>query len=182
MQATVTRIPVQPWFELEEFMNFAHETRLSNAAVESLAALWESWLGKLQAVQLQSGHAAWLAVWLSEDIELQIDDAWKVSPGEGFLINSLAQYLCMAAVSAILPQTAFLGCAPTPAPDADMNSALSNLKVASTDGRLIRRYAVLTYHPFRGGCEICHLQNDCPKRGNADFATITLPGHVAGED
>ena len=44
---------------------------------------------------------------------------------------------------------------------------------------LERRFAVVTLYPFRGGCEICYLQKDCPKgsgSGDAD-QSVVLPGY-----
>ena len=40
---------------------------------------------------------------------------------------------------------------------------------------LARRYAVVTHYPYRGGCEICTLQQQCPKSGGD--MTVTLPGY-----
>ena len=46
------------------------------------------------------------------------------------------------------------------------------------DPILSRRYAVVTHYPFKGGCEICVLQSNCPKgQGQMEAASVVLPGY-----
>ena len=41
-----------------------------------------------------------------------------------------------------------------------------------------RRYAVVTHYPFKGGCEICVLQSNCPKgQGQMEATSVVLPGY-----
>ena len=36
---------------------------------------------------------------------------------------------------------------------------------------------------FKGGCEICHLQSNCPKgQGKSEAASVVLPGYEQGAD
>lgn len=176
--AKLTKIKVEPWFELEDFMNFSKESRLDNTTLEKLGMCWEKWASLLSAVQISDGEKSWLAVWLPGEVERTVDEAWSAQPSKGFMLNNLAQYLCMAAVSELLPEVAELGCAPTPGPDPVLRQALQNLGLASAEGALQNRYAVVTWHPFRGGCEKCALSQDCPKQAAAEsFNSIVLPGH-----
>ena len=57
------------------------------------------------------------------------------------------------------------------------------LPYKSEDSSLLsRRYAVVTHYPFRGGCEICHMQSHCPKgQGQAESAGVLLPGYEREE-
>ena len=46
------------------------------------------------------------------------------------------------------------------------------------DPILSRRYAVVTHYPFKGGCEICVLQSNCPKgQGQMEATSVVLPGY-----
>ena len=185
-ETTVNPLAVQPEFDLEEFMNFTKESRIANEALEHLISLWESWRNELQAVTIQHKGKSGLAIWLPEGIERYVDEAWQKSPGEGFLINGLAQYMCMAAVQDVIPQAADGGCAPSPQPALPLTEALGELGLidrAKSGLNLLRRYAILSYYPFKGGCEICAMWEQCPKaNGHGEFASVVLPGHERGKD
>lgn len=184
-EAAIANLSAQPCFDLESFMNFARETRLSGEEFELLARLWEEWLAIAQAARISEGKDSWLAVWLPEEVERAIDETWRESPGKGLLLNSLAQYLCMAIVADLVPQIENMGCAPTPAPVEPLNQALLAIGAAMPGApgqRTLRRFAVLTHYPFKGGCEICAFRESCPKNGaQAEMPGFTLPGHERGE-
>lgn len=176
--ANLEEIKATPWFDLEDFMNFSKESRLDNATLEILEEYWEKWASLLRSVKISGGETSWLAVWLPGEVEQAIDEAWNALPSKGFMLNNLAQYLCITAVAQLVPQAAELGCAPTPAPHPALRQGLQALGLAGSDGSLLGRYAVVTWHPFRGGCEKCALSQDCPKqRGTEAFSGIVLPGH-----
>lgn len=179
----VTDIEVEPYFDLEEFMNISKETRIEGATMEKLAQLWLEWLPLLKVRSLEKAGNSWLAVWLPEEIERVVDETWDKSPSQAYLTNALAQYLCMAAVQELLPQVANGGCAPSPKPSQGLHEAVAQGGPGYMDDglSLARRYAVLTHYPFRGGCEICGLQDSCPKgNGHDEFATVVLPGYERG--
>lgn len=174
----MTSVPVEPDFELEEFMNFSKETQLDGDTLEKLGALWENWINLLGAKQIHGGKKSWLAVWLPESVEETVDTAWAQSPSQGYLMNCLAQYICMSAVQQKLPQTAASGCAPAPLPDSTLRDSLAELGLVNGEGSLVRRYAVVTYFPFKGGCEVCAMSGTCPKAGGSEnFASVLLPGY-----
>lgn len=174
----ITDLPVQPFFELEDFMNFSKENRLDSDTLEVLATFWEKWTNLLRASRLESGKNSWMVVWLPKSIENSIDETWAEKPSQGFLMNCLAQYMCMTAVQELVPQTGLAGCAPAPGPHPMLRQGLRSLGLASHDGHLENRYAVVTHFPFRGGCEVCSLSDTCPKKnGSETFASILLPGH-----
>lgn len=175
---TLADLSVEPYFDLEDFMNFSKETRLDSATLENLLQYWEQWSGKLRAVQIASAGKSWLAAWLPDETGTEVEQAWTRLPSQGFMLNNLAQYLCMAAVRELVPQVEEMGCAPTPKPDASLREGLGKLGLVSPDGALTNRYAVVTWHPFAGGCEICALSGDCPKQRHEDaFSGIVLPGY-----
>lgn len=184
--AVITDIRTEPYFDLEDFMNVSKETRIEGPIMTALMESWQEWEQLLAVKKMEKGTNSWLAVWLPEKVEDEVDAAWRDTPSKGYLLNSLAQYMCMSAVQELLPQVAAGGCAPSPVPGASLRQALAQagLDMHQGSGALNRRYAVLTNYPFKGGCEICSLRDSCPKgagRGE-EFASIVLPGHERGKD
>ena len=176
---------LQPYFDMEGFMALSRESRLGGATLERLVKHWEEWLNLLSVREIQTGKISYLAVWLPEEVEKNIDTVWNKSPSEGFLVNNLAQFMCMSAIQELLPQVEDNGCAPSPRPTAALRTALEELGVpykGPESSLLSRRYAVVTHFPFRGGCEICHMQTHCPKgQGQAESASVLLPGYERQE-
>lgn len=168
-------VQVEPYFDLESFMTMCHETRMPGPMYEKLTSSWDAWQSGLRVFTV-GGERGWLAVWLPEEVEREVDETWAKSPSEGFLLNNLAQFLCMTVVAGFLPQVEDGGCAPQPVPDMALANALGK-EGLELDGacRPGRRYAVLTYHPFRGGCEVCNLNAECPKGSGG--SAMTLPGY-----
>ena len=184
-QTSIVEHDIKPYFDLEAFMHMSRETRLGGATLERLAELWEAWLPKLAVREIDTGKIHYLAVWLPEEVEGTVDETWGKSATDGFLANNLAQFLCMCAIQEMLPEVEDGGCAPSPRPTAALREALADLGLPYRSGDsslLTRRYAVVTHYPFKGGCEICHMQSHCPKgQGQAESAGIVLPGHEREE-
>lgn len=164
----------RPDFDLEQFMIFCGEKRLAGDDAERLGESWSSWLPLLEVWSIKNDAGlSCIAIWLPECVEQWVDALWRDRPSAGYRLNSLAQYMCMAAVLDFVPQIEALGCAPTPRPDAVMQAALGQIGfLPGASGHASRRrYALLTPYPFRGGCEICHLLADCP-RGQPPAMTL----------
>lgn len=181
----IRRHELRPYFDMEGFMSMSKETRLGGAVLERLVNLWGQWLPQLHVCEITAGKISYLAVWLPEDVETLVDESWAKSASDGFMINNLAQFMCMAAVQEVLPQVEDAGCAPSPRPTATLREALASLglEYREESSTLARRYAVVTHYPFKGGCEICHLQAQCPKgQGQAENASVLLPGYESGKD
>ena len=174
---TATDIAVAPYFDLELLMDTCQEARIDGAVMEKLADAWDRWLPLVKARRIQCGNESYLLVWLLESVEEDVDEKWEQAPSEAFIFNALAQVLCMGVTHALLPQVEDLGCAPVPRPTNMLGAALEAERVpylVMGEPGLARRYAVVTHYPFRGGCEICMLQEQCPKNGGM---TVTLPGY-----
>ena len=182
---TVTPIAERPIFDLQGFMEMSHESRIGGATLERLETLWEEWSAKLSVNILQTGKISYLVIWLPAEVEEEVERVWQSSASEGFLVNTLAQYLCMSTVLEQLPEVEEGGCAPSPRPTESLRTALAELGVPykSQDSSLLSlAYAVVTHYPYRGGCEICHMQDHCPKgQGKAEDASILLPGFERNE-
>jgi hypothetical protein len=169
--------PSKPCFDLELFLRTAGETRLGGKETEECLALWDAWCAFLSRAAVEAGGQRFLAVWLAEEVEKAVDAAWEESPSRGFLLNALAQTLCMCAVHERLPEIEDAGCAPVPAPSAELAAALTRAGLsarAKTGLELARRYAVVTREPFGGACEICALQTSCPRSGPAADSVIEI--------
>lgn len=182
---TVKRHDMQPDFDLEAFMVMSQETRLGGAVLERVGRFWDENLPNLGVHEIAIGNTSFLAVWLPQSVEEAVDAAWAASPSDGYLLNSLAQFMCMSAVQELLPQVELSGCAPSPRPTERLREALASVGLEYRDGEsdlLMRRYAMVTHYPFRGGCEICHLQSHCPKgQGQGENVSVLLPGHEKEE-
>lgn len=177
---TVEKMEVAPYFDLENILRTAQESRLGGAELERLVRLWDAWVPELNAKVLDMGKVKYLAVWLNEAVEEAVDNAWAESPSQAYIDNALAQSLCMTVVSHALPEVEDSGCAPAPRPTDKLRDALEaeGLPYKGDGLTLTRRFAVVTHYPFKGGCEICHLQGQCPKgQGQAGASSVVLPGH-----
>lgn len=176
-------LAVRPVFDMELMLGLLQETRLGGQVMESLADAWERWLPHLRAMTLDTGGKRYLAVWLDEDVERDVDDTWNRSASEGFRLNALAQTMIMGAVYQVIPEVEAAGCAPAPKPTPALEAALAAEGAPYQEpgaSTLCRRFSVLTHVPFRGACDICHLREACPKAVvNAEsFHTVVLPGNT----
>ncbi len=178
---TSEKITCNPCFDMELFMNVSQETRIGGEIMDRLIVIWAEWLPHLTVKKLTTGEIHYLLVWMRESVETKVDALWSDSPSTSYMYNALAQTLCMAAVHEVIPQIADIGCAPAPKPTASLRAALQTEGIPyrnENDPVLSRRYAVLTHYPFKGGCELCILQQACPRgQGQARAASIVLPGY-----
>ena len=179
MTHSTEHMAIHPYFDLELLMSVSRETRLGGAVTERLMQLWEQWIPEVHALRIKMDSIEYLAVWLNEKVEEDVDRAWDESPSDAYLYNTLAQVLCMSAVHGILPEIQDAGCAPAPRTTDKLRAALTAEGLSYTpSGTLARRYVVVTHYPFKGGCELCSLQHACPKaQGSGEEASILLPGY-----
>ena len=170
---------IHPYFDLELLMSMSQETRLGGAATERLMQLWEQWMPEVRALRIKTEPVEYLAVWLNEKVEEDVDKAWEQSPSDAYLYNALAQVLCMSTVHGILPEVQDAGCAPAPRTTDALRAALGAEGLPYTpSGTPARRYAVVTHYPFQGGCEICSMQHACPKaQGSGEGTSVLLGGY-----
>lgn len=175
-ECKIENIEIYPLFDMEEFMNFSKETRLDADTLDNLANFWIKLEQNLNIMQISANKNKWLAVWLPEEIETAVDNVWKTSPSQGYLLNALAQYCCMTVIQELLPQVADGGCAPAPEQNGDLRNSLKKLNIVTEDGTLKRRYSIISYYPFKGGCEICALSAECPKNSEST-SSVVIPGH-----
>ena len=176
---TVKDLPVTSDFDLELFMSICQETRIGGSMMDALSDAWERWLPHAAARLIETESGNFLLVWLGEAVEEDVDDRWEEAPSEAFMYNALAQVMCMGMVHSIIREVQDVGCAPAPQPTDALADALEAESVPYAvmgEPSLARRFAVVTPHPFRGGCEICVLRKECPKLGGNKGSSVTLPG------
>jgi hypothetical protein len=141
---------------------------------DELAALWEDWLPALRVRLVRGstrpcpGRESYVALWLEQAVEKRVDDLWAVSPSASFTLDSLAQTMCRCALRELLPRAGESGCLPVPRLTPALGRALEAEGLrdpgAKEDGLFLkRRYALVTYYPFRGSCSVCALEKACPK-------------------
>ncbi|CAK7059598.1 MAG: hypothetical protein DELT_01370 [Desulfovibrio sp.] len=164
---------VQPYFDIELFLQTANETRLAGEEMALCLGLWEEWMAELSCNEVEDGGKKYIAVWLSPEIETAVATMWEESPSRGFLLNALAQTLCMCAVHELVPEVTDVGCAPVPPASESLAAAITEAglpaRLGSAPGtglEFARKYAVVTRSPFGGGCEVCALVSSCPRAGS----------------
>jgi hypothetical protein len=164
-----------PCLDLELLLVNSGSASLTGKLAGKLMEKWAAWLPCLQARRLLLEDKAYLAVWLDAPVEEEVDKAFAASPSEGFLLNSLAQTLCMTAVHDFLPQVALICCAPVPEFTPALRDVLegeglcgpcSDKEREKRRWKPARRYAVLTWFSFGVGCPDCSLSEECGKERN----------------
>lgn len=161
-------LPVLSGRNLDLFLQTAEIHRLDGREAAECLALWEEWRAYLSCVTVTAGGRAFLAVWLDGQVDHAVDAAWGESPSRGFLLNALAQTLCMCAVRDRIPEIAATGCAPVPRPMPELAQALTAAGLPARVGNGLAfslRYVVVTPFPFSGGCGTCILAPSCPRIG-----------------
>lgn len=177
---TIEEMESAPAFDLELLLGVSQESRIDGAMMDQLAEAWDSWLPHAHVRRIKTADMGYLLAWLDEAVEDDVDAKWEEAPSEAFMFNALAQVMCMGLVHELLPEVEDAGCAPAPKPTDALADALEEMGVpylVMGEPGLARRFAVVTHYPFRGGCEICLLQKDCPKAGGGKGMSITLPGY-----
>ena len=181
----VAELTVRPAMDFELLLENSGTSRIEGRLMNELMDRWAAWAPHLQAKRLVAGQESYLAVWLDAAVEKAVDQLWGEAPSEAFFYNALAQTLCMSAIYDLLPEVSESGCAPAPGASVALKEALegeglrdrAELGARAAGLALNRRYAVVTYYPFRGGCEVCDLQTECPRlKSREDVYSVLLPG------
>ncbi|EGJ51135.1 hypothetical protein [Desulfocurvibacter africanus] len=133
----------------------------------SLARCMSLWAACLRTARLESAGGPILALWLPAEIEAEVERTLSEAPALGLLLHRLAARLVMAALADLRPDLAERSCAPLPEIDPTLARALLLNGLATDDGHLARRYAVLTFDnhgslsSHQDGCAGCSLRAGC---------------------
>ncbi len=161
----IKEIQPEPEFDLWLYAEIAGETRFADALMHALEESWNRWKDHLKAVRLvrKQGKGDFLVVWLEEPVEAEVEAKWDESPTDGLSLHNLAVTMVMGAARAAIPELEENKCAPMPKPTGSIQDAFEALGMEwNSDGTIDRKYAVFTFMPYKGGCEICFLEEDCP--------------------
>ncbi|EMG39022.1 hypothetical protein PCS_00664 [Desulfocurvibacter africanus PCS] len=133
----------------------------------SLTRCLSLWAACLRTARLDSAGGPILVLWLPAEIEAEVERTLSDEPALGLLLHRLAARLVMAALAGLRPDLAERQCAPLPEIDPTLARALLLRGLATHDGRLARRYAVLTFDnhgslsSHQDGCAGCSLRTGC---------------------
>lgn len=164
---TARAMKANPHFDLIYYMELAGQSRVEQSLLAQLQERWNRWRDQHLKVrkllpEFASGDKGYLLVWLDKAVEDEIEEDWQTSPKLGMAAHNLAICLVMASAQSLVPEMMAGACAPLPRPDKAMRSQLKRLGLEwHSEGRVDRNYAVLTHHPYAGGCEICLMKDTC---------------------
>ncbi|AGW14464.1 hypothetical protein [Megalodesulfovibrio gigas] len=167
-QFTLEELPLAFHFGLEDYMMLSQSRRVDHDTGEVIEEVLPGWGPHLKALRIETQEKAkrqgYVLVWLETPVEAEVNAAWEGSPSRAFVLNTLAQSLLMAALREAVPDISESACAPVPVPTKPLRAALAEAGVPWQEGAMLgRQYAMLTYAPYQGSCDICHVKADCPK-------------------
>lgn len=149
--------------DLSFYLKVSGYETLEPGEVGKITTYWQKWFKYFKAYTLGEPKG-FLAVFLEKEVEQEIESSWVSSPSEGLYLDTLAKTMLMAGVKEFIPQLEDLGCAPFPKVNKEIRRklAVSGLEVKKNN-TLSHKYAVFTYYPYKGGCEVCRLKEKCPR-------------------
>lgn len=160
-----------PYLDLHAFAEQNHLGELDGPFVDQLVEFWRIWSSRLHIVILnkeKDDTQGYVAIWLEDTVAEEITRSWNVSPSTGYILSALAGELCMAALRTVVPEVGTDGCAALPELTENESRFLQNagVRLNEQSGTLDYQYGVLTYHPYKGRCNVCALQCNtfCRKR------------------
>lgn len=119
----------------------------------------------------------YFATWFDQELECILDRTWPASPSTAFTLHQRMIRRIWEALLARIPQVHNHRCAPLPPWSPLLDQALIPFDLRySSDGRINRAYAVLTFWPWRtrgvehGGCDRCVLRRGDQGTGRRDCA------------
>ncbi|NCC25254.1 MAG: hypothetical protein EOM25_08655 [Deltaproteobacteria bacterium] len=160
------QVDVVPELDMETYSFLCQSPMLSTAEVLDAAAFWERWVPLLRAWRF-GRDKGYVAVYLEEDVEKEVDALWAESQSRAFRIEAVAQTMIMGGLRHFLPRLDRTKCAPVPVPTKILKRTVEKAGLVLHDtGTVDRKYSTLTYYPHKDGCTRCYLKETCPKRFN----------------
>lgn len=161
----IETLEVNPEFDIWIYSEIGHETRIDQDLMEELEPRWTEWKKYLHARKLTNpkGGNSYLLLWLSKEVDSEVEGIWQDSPTLGMSFHNLAITMVMTAARHLIPELDQGQCAPLPKPSASVQDAFESLGLEwKAEGTLDHQYAVFTHMPYKGGCAICFLSDTCP--------------------
>ncbi|MDQ7031837.1 MAG: hypothetical protein Q9M37_03855 [Desulfonauticus sp.] len=148
--------------DLSFYLKLSGKSNLDPGEIAKITRYWQNWFKHFNAYTLGEPKG-YLVLFLNKEVEREIEAAWASSPTGGYELELMARTMLMAAVKEFIPELEQLGCAPVPKVNKNIRRkiALTGLEVKK-NGTLSHKYAVFTYYPYKGGCNLCLLKTSCP--------------------
>ncbi|CCO25166.1 hypothetical protein [Maridesulfovibrio hydrothermalis] len=164
----ITEAKPTPEFNIFYFAELNGSSRIEHSLMESLEKHWAEWKPFLKAYKLEQPEGGkgtdFLLLFLDKEVEDAVEEIWQATPTEGLAHHNLAITLIMSAAQSLLPELEEGKCAPLPKPGEAALEAFKTLNLTwNEEGTVNRQYAVFTPFPYSGGCEVCYLEENCPK-------------------
>jgi hypothetical protein len=171
MRIESTPVQANPEFDMFFYAEISQEQRLEHELLMRLEERWNAWLEHLRVYELKNveGAGGWLLVYLDTPVQEEIDAIWADSPSEGLGLHSLAVTMVMSVAREKIPQLEDNQCAPLPTPVAPIQDVFEALGLEwISETTVDRKYTVFTYMPYKGGCALCAMEEECPTKQLAD--------------
>jgi hypothetical protein len=135
-------------------------------------------LRHLRTCILLPAQNPFLLVWFEKEIEKRVEDIWRFSPSQGFLLHEQIVLTLELQLRSFLPELVIHECSPVPFPTMEMIAALESLGMhLLPTGQLNRVYATVTFWPWRDGCTSCALKTNCTsvsRTRNQAFSSLII--------
>jgi len=165
-KSSLDAIQTAPEFDLEYYMEISGLMRVEQELMELLEQYWKKWGAQVKAYQMEptkpGAGDGFLLVYLDEDVEAEVQQAFERAPQHGFAFHNLAITLALSAAQSVMPE--LIGaCMPMPTPSREAKKKFKKLGLEwNEEGKMNRNYMVFTAYPYQGGCEVCHSCDTCP--------------------
>lgn len=162
----VEKLSPNPEFDLFLYLRVSGAPKVEQAVCDLCQQHWETFKEYLKGYRFADPKSRQGVVlfFLEPVVEGLVEEAWTRSPAEGFALHNLAVSMVMTAAGEMVPEIEAGACAPLPTPDRELKRRLERLGLVWNDaGNVGVQYAVMTHHPYAGGCAVCHLRASCPK-------------------
>ena len=166
MQLHFEKIDTDIEFDMWLYAELSGETRIDNNFLTFAEPLWNKWLENLHvhSLKTEENEERYLLIYLDTAVDDEIDKVWKESPSDGLNCHNLAICMVMSVAKALIPELEQGRCAPMPTPVGEVQDAFDEVGLEwDTEGTLNHKYVVFTHKPYAGGCDLCFLEESCPK-------------------
>ncbi|WP_456324175.1 hypothetical protein [Desulfonauticus submarinus] len=152
--------------DLSFYLEMSGKPNLDAGEVGLITKHWQRWFSFFNAYTLGEPKG-FLIIFLGKEVEKEIEAAWVTSPSKGYALDLMAKTMLMSAVKEFIPELATLKCAPVPKVNKQIRRKVASVGLeVKKNGILNHKYAVFTYFPYKGGCEVCLLKENCPGANN----------------
>jgi len=168
-------IEFEPMFDLELYMALSQIQRIDENVVGHLKELYGKYEDQVRVKGIKGEDGkGFLIVWIEKGLESDVERMWGESESRAYELENVAHCLAMSTAADLIPELYQARCAPLPEPTPELIEAVGRAGFKLSDkGALDRKFSVLTFYPYEGGCEVCWLRQDCPKLKTQSCSGVT---------